>query len=116
MPGFPFYMQIDSMDCGPSCLRMVAKFYGKTYTLQSLRSKAFLNRSGVSMLGPLLPALCPEPCAPRPVPFALSSEHLSLPEIYRNCLKMNESSVFCLFISDFQTELYDYCRTEETVC
>jgi len=39
------------MDCGPSCLRMIAKYYGKTYTLQSLRTKAFITKSGVSMLG-----------------------------------------------------------------
>jgi len=29
---FPHYLQLDAMDCGPSCLRMVAKYYGKTYT------------------------------------------------------------------------------------
>jgi len=39
------------MDCGPSCLRMVAKFYGKSYTLQSLRDISFITKSGVSMLG-----------------------------------------------------------------
>lgn len=39
------------MDCGPSCLRMVAKYYGKTYTVQTLRSKSFITNSGVSMLG-----------------------------------------------------------------
>ena len=26
---FPHYQQLDSMDCGPSCLRMIAKFYGR---------------------------------------------------------------------------------------
>lgn len=51
MRAFPFYKQLDSMDCGPSCLRMVAKHYGKSYSLQSLRSKSFITRSGVSMLG-----------------------------------------------------------------
>lgn len=39
------------MDCGPTCLRMIAKFYGKNYTLQSLRSKCHITRGGVSMLG-----------------------------------------------------------------
>jgi hypothetical protein len=48
---FPYYKQLDAMDCGPSCLRMVAKFYGKNYTLQALRNKAFISKSGVSMLG-----------------------------------------------------------------
>lgn len=48
---FPFYHQLDLMDCGPTCLRMIAKYYGKHYSLQSLRSKAFLTREGVSLLG-----------------------------------------------------------------
>lgn len=48
---FPFYKQLDAMDCGPSCVRMVAKYYGKTYTLQTLRDKSYITREGVSMLG-----------------------------------------------------------------
>ncbi len=51
MPEFPLFRQLDSMDCGPSCLRMVAKYYGKSYQLQCLRSKSFITKSGVSMLG-----------------------------------------------------------------
>ena len=51
MPGFLHYKQLDAMDCGPSCLRMVAKYYGKSYSLQSIRSKSFITKSGVSMLG-----------------------------------------------------------------
>ncbi len=51
MPSFPFYKQLDAMDCGPSCLRMVARYYGKHFTLQSLREKSHLNKEGVSMLG-----------------------------------------------------------------
>ena len=39
------------MDCGPTCLRMVARYYGKHFTLQTLREKAHLSREGVSMLG-----------------------------------------------------------------
>jgi ATP-binding cassette subfamily B protein len=48
---FPHYRQLDSMDCGPTCLRIVAKHYGRTYSLQSLREKSFITREGVSMLG-----------------------------------------------------------------
>lgn len=39
------------MDCGPSCLRMIAKYYGKSYSLQTLRERSFITREGVSMLG-----------------------------------------------------------------
>lgn len=45
------YRQLDSMDCGPTCLRMIAKFYGKSYSLQTLREKCHITREGVSMLG-----------------------------------------------------------------
>jgi len=48
---FPHYVQLDSMDCGPTCLRMVAKYYGRSYNAQNLREKCFITREGVSMLG-----------------------------------------------------------------
>ena len=51
MSSFPHYLQLDSMDCGPSCLRMIAKYYGRSYTLQTLRDLSFITREGVSMLG-----------------------------------------------------------------
>lgn len=48
---FPFYRQLESMDCGPSCLRMIAKHYGKVYSVQYLRERAYITREGVSLLG-----------------------------------------------------------------
>ena len=48
---FPSYTQLDVMDCGPTCLRMIAKHYGKHYTLETLRQHSFITREGVSMLG-----------------------------------------------------------------
>lgn len=51
MSKFPFYQQYDAMDCGPSCLRMVAKYYGKHFTTEFLREKSFITREGVSLLG-----------------------------------------------------------------
>ena len=48
---FPFFPQHDAMDCGPACLRMIAKHYGRHYTLESLRKKSHISREGVSMLG-----------------------------------------------------------------
>jgi len=48
---FPHTHQIDAMDCGPACLRMVARHYGQSYTLQTLRQRCFITREGVSMLG-----------------------------------------------------------------
>ncbi len=51
MPKFPFFKQYDAMDCGPSCIRMIAAFYGKSYSLQKLRQLAHITREGVSLLG-----------------------------------------------------------------
>ena len=51
MRPFPHYIQHDVMDCGPTCLRMVAAFYGRHYSLEGLREKSFITREGVSMLG-----------------------------------------------------------------
>jgi len=51
MKPFRLYHQHDRMDCGPTCLRMVAKHYGRKYTLESLRKKSGINREGVSLLG-----------------------------------------------------------------
>ncbi len=48
---FPFYKQFDAMDCGPTCVRMIAKFYGRMFSLQQLRDKCQINRDGVSLRG-----------------------------------------------------------------
>jgi ATP-binding cassette subfamily B protein len=48
---FIFYKQPDTMDCGPTCLRMVAKYYGKNISLQTLREKTQIGKVGVSLLG-----------------------------------------------------------------
>jgi ATP-binding cassette subfamily B protein len=48
---FHHYNQLASRDYGPTCLRMVAKHYGKSYSLQKLREESYITRGGVSMLG-----------------------------------------------------------------
>lgn len=51
MKSFPHFTQLDAMDCGPTCLRMVSKYYGKTYSLQYLRNRSFITKTGVNLLG-----------------------------------------------------------------
>lgn len=41
---FPIDYQMDSQDCGPSCLKMIAKYYGKYYSLQYLRDKCGITK------------------------------------------------------------------------
>ncbi|WP_090391298.1 cysteine peptidase family C39 domain-containing protein [Niabella drilacis] len=47
---FPCDRQLDMMDCGPACLKMIAKYYGKYYSLQHLRDKYGITKEGVSFL------------------------------------------------------------------
>jgi len=46
-----FHKQFDAMDCGPTCVRMIAEYYGRHYSLEQLRKQSFITREGVSMLG-----------------------------------------------------------------
>ena len=39
---FPIYCQQDSMDCGPTGLRMIAKYYGRSYIARK-RSTTYLT-------------------------------------------------------------------------
>ena len=49
--GFPFYKQLDAMDCGPTCLRMIARYYGKNISLDYFRQKTQYGKEGASLLG-----------------------------------------------------------------
>ena len=51
MSHFSFEKQFDSMDCGPSCIKMVSQYYGKNYSLDSLRKLCNISKEGVSLLG-----------------------------------------------------------------
>ncbi len=43
--------QLDSMDCGPTCLSMIAQIYGKKISLAHLREACFITKNGVNLLG-----------------------------------------------------------------
>lgn len=49
MARFPFLHQIDSMDCGPACLRMISHFYGNKVTIHQLQDLANQNRIGSTL-------------------------------------------------------------------
>jgi len=51
MQSFPFYRQPDSKDCGPTCLRIISKFYGKNISLKQIRKLSETTREGSSLLG-----------------------------------------------------------------
>jgi len=47
---FPVDRQLDMMDCGPSCLKIISRFYNKYYSLKFLREKCGISKDGVSFL------------------------------------------------------------------
>ena len=51
MQRFPFYKQVDLKDCGPTCIKIIAKFYEKIISIQQLRAVSETTRIGSSLLG-----------------------------------------------------------------
>lgn len=48
---FPTEYQLDAKDCGPASLKMIAKYYGRYFSLQLLRDKCGITKEGVSLRG-----------------------------------------------------------------
>ncbi|MDC1162271.1 peptidase domain-containing ABC transporter [Tenacibaculum sp.] len=51
MKKFPNYNQTEAKDCGPTCIKIIAKHYGKTINTQQLRKLSETTREGSSLLG-----------------------------------------------------------------
>ena len=51
MANFNFYKQADEKNCGPTCLKMIAKHYGKNIPIEFLNSKAHVGRDGATLTG-----------------------------------------------------------------
>lgn len=48
---FPTYKQTEAKDCGPTCIKILAKYYGKLINTQQLRDLSETTREGSSLLG-----------------------------------------------------------------
>ena len=46
---FPHYQQPDAMLCGPTCLRMIAKHYGRSISLEKLKKLSETTRTGSNL-------------------------------------------------------------------
>lgn len=49
MKSFPNYRQPDSKDCGPTSLRIITKYYGKSISLQEIRNLSETQRDGTTL-------------------------------------------------------------------
>lgn len=48
---FPFFYQPDEKDCGPTCLKIISKFYGRNINLKTIRNYSETTREGTNLLG-----------------------------------------------------------------
>lgn len=46
---FPLILQYDEMSCGTTCLMMIARYYGKSFSSSRLRDLAHVDQSGASL-------------------------------------------------------------------
>ncbi len=51
MKKFPHYKQNEAKDCGPTCIKIIAKHYGKIINRQQLRTLSETTKEGSSLLG-----------------------------------------------------------------
>lgn len=50
MIGFPHEFQLDTKDCGPACIKIISKYYGRFLSLHYLRDLCGISREGISFL------------------------------------------------------------------
>ena len=46
---FPFYKQVDRFDCGPACLKMISKYYGRNFSPEHLRDVCNITPDGITI-------------------------------------------------------------------
>lgn len=48
---FVYYQQLDQMDCGATCLRMIFRYYGRSVSINKIRQLCQTTKTGVNLLG-----------------------------------------------------------------
>ena len=94
MARFKCYRQLESSDCGLTCIRMISKHYGVDIPLRSLKEMSDMTRMGISVrdimtiLGMLrmeafAVKIAPEFCLDMPLPAILHWEQNHFVELHR---------------------------------
>ena len=117
MKNFPFYKQLDAMDCGPASLKIICKHYGKNFSMKYLRDKCHITKEGVS-----LKDLCRVAQdlgiknLPLKVDFQDLLKKISLPVIihwnYSHFIVVYKVTPKKVYVSDPQIGLVKYSREE----
>ncbi len=48
---FPSHLQRNQMDCGPACLYLISRHYGRSFSMEKLRELTEIGKEGVNLLG-----------------------------------------------------------------
>ena len=48
---FPSHHQRNQMDCGPTCLYLISRHYGRSFSMEKLRELTEIGKEGVNLLG-----------------------------------------------------------------
>ena len=118
---FPHYLQPDSKDCGATCLKIIAKHYGKTLNIQTLRELSETTREGSNLLNlseaaeslgfrTLGVKLDLEKLQEAPLPCILHWNANHYVVLYK--LKITKSKVEKIYISDPGYDLIEYTKEE----
>ncbi|TAL71562.1 MAG: peptidase domain-containing ABC transporter [Bacteroidetes bacterium] len=124
MVSFPFFKQLDSMDCGPTCLRMIAHHYGRRFSVQKLRELSYISHQGVSLLGiseaaekigfrTLGARLNFEKLTEVPLPCIVHWHHNHFVVVYKIVQKKNTT---CVYAADPAHGLLKYTKKEFLNC
>ena len=49
MKRIPIYRQLEGNDCGATCIQMIAHYYGRKYSLKTLKNFCEITRLGFSV-------------------------------------------------------------------
>ena len=48
---FPHHQQVNTKDCGATCLQIISEYYGRKISLKKLREYSHISREGASLMG-----------------------------------------------------------------
>src|SRR5690554_3524812 len=121
MKKFPHYKQADAKDCGATCLKIIAKHYGRTLNIQTLRELSETTREGANLLSlseaaeqigfrTLGVKLSLEKLLEAPLPCILHWNKNHYVVLYK--IKSKKSKIEKLYISDPAFGLLEYTQEE----
>ncbi|NHA05824.1 peptidase domain-containing ABC transporter [Mucilaginibacter sp. HC2] len=91
---YAFTYQMDHMDCGPACLKMVTEYFGRKYSLDYFRDHSFMSKNGATLKGLCIAA---EGVGLMTTTLRLNYEKLKANQLYPSILFWNQKHYVVLY-------------------